>query len=192
VSSADDLDELVSRAIAGDPGSFGALYEAYAARVFRYLLARVHEPADAEDLLHLVFVKVIEALPRYEQRGLPFGAWLFRVAGNAVIDFHRGDRQTTTIDAAADRPAGDLGPAALFEAREERAVVRAALDSLTPDQRDVIVYRFFAGLSPAEIGALMGKREGAVRALQFRALERLRDADAVRALGSELALEGTA
>jgi RNA polymerase sigma-70 factor (ECF subfamily) len=192
MSDADDLEKLVTRAKAGDADAFGTLYEEYAPRVFRFALARVSEPADAEDLLHRVFLKVIEALPRYEQRGLPFGAWLFRIAGNAVVDFHRTDRHSISIDTVQGRPDEVPGPMRILEVAEERAAIRAALSALTADQRDVLVYRFFAGLSPAEVGALMGKREGAIRALQFRALERLRATDEIRVLGAELALGGLA
>ncbi len=176
------IDHLVTRAQGGDSDAFGALYEHYAERVYRYLLARVREPADAEDLLHRVFIKMIDALPRYEQRGLPFAAWLLRIAHNAVIDFGRRDLRQTPI-AALDLTADTVeSPAALFEAAEERAAILTAFEVLTPDQRDVLLFRFFADLSPAEIGTLMGKREGSVRALQFRALGRLRQHDGLLAL----------
>ncbi len=186
------VDELITLARAGDADAFGALYEHYAVRVYRYLLAHVAEPADAEDLLHRVFVKVIEALPRYESRGLPFGAWLFRIARNALIDFDRRDRPSAPIEALSLRPDEGQDPTAFIESAEERAALLAALDGLTDEQRDVLLYRFFAGLSPAEIGALMGKREGSVRALQFRALSRLRDSEGVRALRADGLVEGSA
>lgn len=168
------IDELVARAKTGDDDAFTALYDEFAARVYRFLLARVPTPADAEDLLQRVFLKVIESLPRFQERGLPFGAWLFRIARNAAIDFERTRRSTAPLEDASGRPDEALGPAGAAEQAAERAQIRAALDTLTGEQRDVIVYRFFAGLAPAEIARLMGKREGSVRALQFRALTTLR------------------
>jgi RNA polymerase sigma-70 factor, ECF subfamily len=170
----DTLASLLADAKSGDSRAFAAIYDAYAGRLYRFLLVRVDEPADAEDLLQRVFVKVIEALPRYEERGLPFGAWLFRIARNVAIDFARArpnDEALTTVEAHSDER---RQPAAIAELMADRQLVREALDLLTPEQRDVLVYRFFAGLSPSEIGALMGKREGSIRALQFRALGALR------------------
>lgn len=169
-----EADRLVSRAKAGDAEAFGALYDAYAERVYRFLLIRVGQPADAEDLLQQVFLRVIESLPRYEQRGLPFGAWLFRIARNAAIDFGRARRITGRLDPADAWAVDPLEPAELVERAAELAALRTALDALSSEQRDVIVYRFFAGLSHAEIGALVGKREGNVRVIQHRALDALR------------------
>jgi RNA polymerase sigma-70 factor (ECF subfamily) len=170
----DTLAALLADAKAGDSRAFAAIYDAYAGRLHRFLLVRVDEPADAEDLLQRVFVKVIEALPRYEDRGLPFGAWLFRIARNVAIDFARArpnEQALTVVDDHADER---RQPAAVAELEVDRRLVREALDLLTPDQRDVVIYRFFAGLSPREIGALMNKHEGSVRATQFRALATLR------------------
>lgn len=169
-----DIDALVGRAAQGDAEAFAAIYEHFAPRLHRFVLVRVRERADAEDLVQRVFLKMIEALPRYEPRGVPFAAWVFRLARNTVIDFERTRHPHAPLDDIADRPAEGAGPAELAELEAEGAAVRAALETLTPDQQDVVTYRFFAGLSPAEIGALMGRREGSIRALQFRALQALR------------------
>jgi len=168
------IDELVARAKAGDADAFTALYDGYAERVYRFLLARVPEPADAEDLLQRVFLNVIEALPSYQERGLPFGAWLFRIARNAAIDFARALRPTAQLEAVADRVDDGPGPPALADQAADRAHLRDLLARLTEEQREVIVYRFFGELSPSEIAVLMDKREGSIRALQFRALQALR------------------
>ncbi len=168
------LATLLAAAKAGDGRAFAAIYDAYAARLYRYLLLRVGEPADAEDLLQRVFVKVIEALPRYEDRGLPFGAWLFRIARNVAIDFARARPNDQALADVEGHTDDRHAPADHAELMADRRLVRESLQLLTPEQRDVIVYRFFAGLSPREIGALMGKREGSVRAIQFRALATLR------------------
>jgi RNA polymerase sigma-70 factor, ECF subfamily len=168
------VDDLVARAKTGDHDAFTALYDEFAGRVHRFLLARVAEPADAEDLLQRVFLKVIESLPGFQDRGLPFGAWLFRIARNTAIDFERTRRHTAPLDEALDHHDQAPGPARAAEHAVERTQILAGLATLTDEQRDVVLYRFFAGLSPAEIGRLMGKREGSIRALQFRALEALR------------------
>ena len=169
-----DIDALVDRAARGDAHAFRAIYEHLAPRLHRFVLVRVRETADAEDLVQRVFLKMIEALPRYEARGVPFAAWVFRLARNTVIDFERTRHPHAPLDAVAERPTDAAGPAELAEIEAERAEVRAALTTLTPDQQDVVTYRFFAGLAPGEIATLMGRREGSVRALQFRALESLR------------------
>jgi RNA polymerase sigma-70 factor (ECF subfamily) len=179
-----DLDALVERAAHRDADAFRALYEHFAPRLYRYALVRIRHAADAEDVVQRIFVKMIEALPRYEQRGLPFAAWVFRLARNAVIDFERTRRPTEQLDLIADADGGEPGPDELAERSLEHAQLLVAMRTLTGDQRDVVTLRFFGGLSPAEIGALLGKREGSIRALQFRALESLR-----RALDAELALD---
>lgn len=169
-----DLDRIVEQAVAGDKAAVADIYDAFAGRIYRFALLHAREPADAEDLLQRTFLKVIEGLPRYEDRGLPFAAWIFRIARNTVIDHGRGRREQSTLDDAREQPDAGRGPAELAEVSADQEAVRAALLLLTPEQRDVIEYRFFAGLTHGEIGALMGKREGSVRGLQFRALETLR------------------
>ena len=157
---------------AGDEAAFVAVYRAYAPAVYRFCLARSRHPADAEDLLQQTFLRVVEALPRYEDRGLPFGAWLFRIARSVTVDQHRRRRDDVSLEievgettGAADAPAIDLG---------DREMLLAALAGLTPDQREVVRLRFFADLSARETGLLLGRDEAAVRALQWRALAALR------------------
>lgn len=165
----------VAKARSGDPDAIARLYDLFAARVYRFALVRVESRADAEDILQQTFVKMIEALPRYEDRGLPFAAWLFRIARNSMIDLARADRGHADLDAIGEYADDRRGPAEQAEAASDRAAVRAAISRLTPDQRTVIEYRFFAGLSHAEIARLMGRKDGAVRALQFRAVEALHE-----------------
>ncbi len=172
------IDALVARAVHGDPAAFGALYDEFAPRVYRYAAFRVREPSDAEDLMQRVFVKVIEALPRYEQRGVPFSAWLFRLAHNAVIDFARTARDHAPLDVAADHADGAPDPSETAARAADSVHLDRALRTLTPDQQQVIACRFYAGLSVSETARVLGRREIAVRSLQFRALASLR-----RALG---------
>lgn len=182
-SAADSI--LVRRAAAGDAAAFAELYDAYAPRVRRFLRHQLDDPDVAEDLLQRTFVKMIEALPRYRERGLPFGAWVFRIARNAVIDHRRTSRPAEPIEAALDQPATAGDPALEAERSVEAMRLRIALDELPADQREVLVWRFFAELSPAETAALMGRSNGAVRTLQHRALQALR-----RHLDLDTATEG--
>ena len=168
------IERLVNEAQAGDAWAFGRLFDHYHLPIYRYVASRVRRPSDAEDLTQLVFVKALEALPRYETRGIPFGGWLFRLARNAVIDFVRTSHEHADLDQSADRPSLDAGPEELAATRQDIGAVGAALEALTDDQRDAIALRFFAGLSAREAAEVMGKQEGTIRGLQFRAIAALR------------------
>ncbi len=168
------IDRLVARAKAGDAEAFGTLFDEYGERVYRFIASRVHSPADAEDLTQTVFVKALEALPRYESRGVPFGGWLFRLARNTVIDHVRTRHDHSDLDSLAERATADLGPDELTVARHQIETMARALGALTDEQRDVIALRFFAGLSARDAAVAMGKQEGTIRGLQFRAIAALR------------------
>src|SRR6476660_8910001 len=168
------LDQLVAEAQRGDTAAFGRIFDAYAGPIYRFIASRVSRPSDAEDLTQLVFVKALEALPRYQARGIPFGGWLFRLARNTVIDHVRTHREHVDLDAAAIHAGTDAGPDEVSVARQELDEVAAALAALTEEQRDAIALRFFAGLSAREAAEVMGKQEGTVRGLQFRAIAALR------------------
>ena len=165
---------LVDEARGGDAWAFGLLFDHYHLSVYRYIVSRVQRPADAEDLTQLVFVKALEALPRYESRGIPFGGWLFRLARNTVIDHVRTRHDHVDLDAAAGHAGSEAAPDEVTVARQEMDEVAVALATLTEEQRDAITLRFFAGLSAREAAEVMGKQEGTVRGLQFRAIAALR------------------
>jgi RNA polymerase sigma-70 factor, ECF subfamily len=166
--------DLVARAQSGDRQAAGALYDHYADRVFRFVRARLSNQQDAEDVTQRVFLQMIQALPRYERRGTPFGAWLFRIARNAVIDHQRVQRTHEPIDELAETASGQRGPEETAIARAEIDRVAAAMERLTDEQREVITLRFFADLSSHEVAAVLGRRDGAIRATQFRAVQALR------------------
>jgi len=168
-----DLARLVASARGGDEDAFLRLYGQFADRVYRFFLYRAGQPADAEDLTQLTFLRAIEALPRYEDRGLPFAAWLFRIARNAAIDFERTRHNHLLLDdfehlVDPPRAGDDLGLAI------ERDDLLRAIEALTRDQREVLVFRFFADLSALDTGRLMGRSAATVRGLQARALAALR------------------
>ena len=175
------LDRLVSEAKAGDREAFGRIFDAYAGPIHRFIASRVNRPSDAEDLTQLVFVKALEALPRYEARGIPFGGWLFRLARNAIIDQIRTRRDHLSLVAAVTRETEDAGPEDRAALRDDLDRVARALTELTDDQREVIELRFFAGLTVLEAAVAMGRQEGTIRGLQFRAIASLR-----RSLGIEV------
>ena len=164
---------LVIAARNGDEAAFVSLYRTYAPAVYRFCLARVGLPEDAEDLLQQTFLRVVEALPRYEDRGVPFGAWLFRIARSVTVDQHRRRRDELSLDLEVGETTG--GPAAppMIDLGD-REVLLAALASLTPDQREVVRLRFFADLTARESGLVLGRDEAAVRVLQWRAIAALR------------------
>ena len=168
------IDRLVQEARAGDAWAFGLLFDHYHLPVYRYIASRVHRPSDAEDLTQLVFVKALEALPRYQARGIPFGGWLFRLARNCVIDHVRTRHDHIDLDTASGQAGREAGPDEVTVARQEMDEVAVALAALTDEQRDAIALRFFAGLSAREAAAVMGKQEGTIRGLQFRAIAALR------------------
>src|SRR6476646_7011840 len=174
------IERLVREAQAGDAWAFGRLFDHYHLPVHRYVASGVRRPSDAEDLTQLVFVKALEALPRYEARGIPFGGWLFRLARNAIIDQSRTRREHLSLVVASTRESDEASPEALASLRDDLDQVAAALADLTDDQREVIELRFFAGLSVAETAEAMGRQDGTIRGLQFRAIGALR-----RSLGIE-------
>lgn len=163
---------LVDRAKGGDADAFGALYDRFQPEIFRYLVVRVRDQDVAEDLAQQVFLKAWQAIPRYEHRGAPFRAWLYRMAHNQMVDFFRTRRPSTDlegIDLPEDSEAEDL-----VLAGEMTAALHAALDRLSEDHRQVLVLRFLMEKSAREIGEIMGRKEVTVRGLQMRALQALR------------------
>lgn len=161
-------ERLLVEAARKDPGRFGELYQTHFDRVYAYVVRRVQDRQEAQDLTSDVFHKALAALPAYEWRGAPFAAWLFRIAGNAVADhFKRLGRER-------DVPADPDPEAAQVEDAERRARLYRFVDDLPADQRRVILLRFSEEKSIRDIAAALGRTEGAVKQLQFRALQGLR------------------
>jgi RNA polymerase sigma-70 factor (ECF subfamily) len=164
----------VQAAIAGDTEAFASLYESYVDQVYRFIFYRVGDHQTAEDLTSQVFFKAWDNLGRYQLRGLPFGAWLLRIARNTVIDYYRTFKETTLLEPAAlaqSDPAANV--AGQVERRLEAEWLQTVMQQLTEDQHQVLTLRFIEGLSTSEIAQVLGKREGAIRALQMRGLQAL-------------------
>jgi RNA polymerase sigma-70 factor (ECF subfamily) len=166
------VERLVASAKAHDSTALAELCVQFYPKVYRYVLPRVASRDDAEDLASEVCVRVVESLPR--QRGL-FAAWVFRIAKNIVTDYHRR-RAVRQEEALSDTHVATLaGP----DGKAEEALVRDELEDairkLTAEQQEVVRLRFFEGFDATDIAAIQNRSVGAVRALQFRALNALRD-----------------
>ena len=167
---------LVDAARAGDERAVAELYNAYFPRVYRYMLARAGNVGDAEDLTEEVFIRVLDALGRFEWREAPFSAWLFRIAHNAIISHQR--RNGARGRHAPLSPALSMqtqGPEEVVEARLTLEEVMRATENLPEAQRQVIALRFGAGLSVAETARALGKGEGNVKVIQHKAIAKLRE-----------------
>jgi RNA polymerase sigma-70 factor (ECF subfamily) len=167
---------LVNRVvISRDPAAFGELYDLFVERVYKYLYFRTGSQPEAEDLTEQVFLKAWEAIDRYRWQGRPFLAWLYRMAHNIHIDHVRSQKPTTSLN-NDERPLELASASADGELRRtlDADLLTRALRELTPDQQQVIVMKFLEGLDNEHIAQSMDKREGAIRALQMRALMSLR------------------
>lgn len=166
---------LAVQASRGDVSAFGKLYDKHVDSIYRYVYYRVRDDAEAEDLTSDVFMRALKAISRYEPRQA-FLAWLYRIARNAVIDrARRGGRQVSFED-ALEHPTADqiVEPDMEILSRSDSDSLRKALGQLTPLQQEVIVLRFLEGYSTQEIARIVGKREGTIRGIQFRAIGALR------------------
>jgi RNA polymerase sigma-70 factor, ECF subfamily len=169
-------EQLLVEAAQKDPSRFAELYEAHFERVYAYVAARVRHRDVAEDLTAEVFHKALAHLGRFELRGAPFAAWLYRIAANAIADHARAQTQHQARQnemARTEAASESTGPEDLEEV-ERLARLFRLVDSLPADQRLVVRMRFNEEKSVREIAEALGRSEGAVKQLQFRALERLR------------------
>jgi len=175
VSSIDDDPELrlVTRAKERWPSAWAEIYDAYYRKLFRYCYARCGSESTAADLASKVYLEALEGIDKYEYRGKPLLAWLYRIAHNIVVDHFRAkERESRAFERVASFQAPhDPGPA---EQVTDQHDVRTAMSQLTDEQRQVIEFRYYGGLTTAEIAVAMEKTERAVYSLEVRALGALR------------------
>jgi RNA polymerase sigma-70 factor, ECF subfamily len=165
--------QLVLQAKAGDSDAFAQLYDGYVERIYRYIYFRVSDDETAEDLTSQVFLKAWEHLDRYQSGESPFLAWIYRIARNQVIDHYRTHKEFVSLEEIAALASNDQSVVEEVQNLFDMKAVRDAMRYLTKDQQDVVVLKFIAGLSTEDIANMMKKREGAIRALQMRALQTL-------------------
>ena len=152
-----------------DPTLFSGLYEEHFERMYAYVLRRVCNRSEAQDITADVFQHALANLKRFEWRGVPFAAWLYRIASNAVADHFQ---RLARLSPAAPPPESSSDES--FDDVERRATLFRSVDRLPPDQRRVIVMRFGEEKSIREIAQEIGRSEGAVKQLQWRGLQSLR------------------
>ncbi len=156
------VQRAVERAKAGDPEGVHFLYVRYAEDVLRYVNSFVKDHHEAEDITQNVFAKLITVIGKYEQKEVPFTAWILRVARNAALDYLRARRAIPTEEVRiADSGHAELG-------HERSRDLRHALEQLPEDQREVLVLRHIVGLSPTEIADTLGKTESSIHGLHHR------------------------
>lgn len=168
--------ELVAQAKA-DPQAFGLLYERYVAKIYNYIYYRTGDHHEAEDLTARTFQRAMSHIGSYSERGLPFSAWLYRIAHNLVANWHRdrGRRQTVELDDVALPGASSERPESEAEKNEQREALLAAIRRLPPDRQQLLILKFVERMPNDEIGKIMGRSEGAVKSLYHRTLLALRD-----------------
>jgi RNA polymerase sigma-70 factor (ECF subfamily) len=170
------LRRLVQSAQDGEAEAFGAIFDEFHLPVYRYIVARVGNPADAEDLAADAFAAAFRTIGSFRWQGAPFEAWLFRIARSKIVDhYRRRDRRVTNpLSGFESTEARASDPAAAILLDEERGQLLAAVRRLSPDQQEVVALRFFADLPVPEVARVMDRSRGAVRQLQLRALTVLR------------------
>jgi RNA polymerase sigma-70 factor (ECF subfamily) len=160
-----------------DVSAFGELYERYVKRIYNYVYYRTGNHEDAEDLTARVFQRALQHIPRYQDRGLPFSAWLYRIAHNLVVNWHRDRKRQKLLplDDMIVKSLSSQAPEHIAEQREEQALLLAAIHSLPSDRQQLLILKYTERLSNAEIGEIMGRTEGAIKSLYHRTLIALRD-----------------
>ena len=158
----------------GDLTGFAEIYDAYFDRIFRYAFARIGDRAEAEDLAGDVFLRALQAIKSYKPGGAPFSAWLFRIAHNRVVDHFRRKSRRQTDELHDNIPLVTPPPDEAVATQMTIEDVLRVMGDITEAQRHVIALRFASGLSIAETAQALGKKEGAVKALQYSAIQALR------------------
>ncbi|MEX1247182.1 MAG: sigma-70 family RNA polymerase sigma factor [Anaerolineales bacterium] len=164
-------DQLVKAAAKGDDQAFAGLYDTYLDSIYRFVYLRVEDQQTAEDITSTVFLRAWEKLGGYQIRGVPFRAWLFRIARNAVIDHYRTRKETAPLEAVINRQDDNSIPVSQrVGLRIEAEKIMEGMQQLTEDQRNVLTLKLVHGFNTHEVAKTLGKRQGAVRALQMRGL----------------------
>lgn len=174
--SEDQDDEILGNAILGDKEAFSQLYQMYVTKIYNYVYYRVGNTADAEDLTARIFYRAMGSIQRYEQKGIPFAAWLYRIAHNMVANWHRDNsrRKEVPLEDHIDLPyKGELPESMLLRHQESENLI-LLIRGLPAERQELIILKFVEDLSNSEIALIMNRSEGAIKSLYHRTLESLR------------------
>lgn len=207
LSMMESSDDVLVEAARHSPVAFGVIYDRYVDAIYTYVRYRVEDEGDVEDLTAQTFQHALAGLPAYQSRGLPFGAWLYRIAHNLVANWHRrqgrhpevsfegleeekeGAAQVAFVDLSpAPGPGTEVGEVEI-DALFDRQILLQAMARLGEDRQALLIYKFNQGLSNAEIASILGRSEGAIKSLYHRTLLELRaqlDPAAASATASEV------
>ena len=167
-------ESLVQRAQNSDPEAFSQLYERYFNKIFRYIALKIGNSPEAEDMTQQVFLKSLQSISSYRWRDIPFSAWLFRIAHNLVVDYLRKKTRQPTASLENLPLAAEDDPQEMAMIRIDNERLKMATKQLTRSQQEVISLRFAGDLPIAEVARIMGKKPGAIKALQHSAVIALR------------------
>jgi len=169
-------DDALNAAIQGDAIAFTVLYERYVSRIYNYIFYRTGSPADAEDLTAKVFHRALGHIGRYRQMGVPFSAWLYRIAHNLVANWHRDNSRKKEVpleDHINLAQRTDMPEAALVRNQEQELLMKV-IRKLPADRQQLVILKFVDHLSNSEIAIIMGRSEGAIKSLYHRTLMAIR------------------
>ena len=169
-----DEESLVRRAQQHDEEAFTQLYEANFDKIYRYVALRIGDRTEAEDMTQQVFINALQSLSSFKWRGISFSAWLFRIAHNQVVDYLRKKTKQATTLLDESLVSSDSNPQLVAEHKLDIEQLLSATKRLTEAQREVVSLRFAGELPVAQVAKVMGKSQGAVKALQHSAIVALR------------------
>ena len=159
-----------------DPEAFGELYERYVTKIYNYIYYRVGDQEEAEDLTARTFFRALRKIGSYEERGLPFSAWLYRIAHNLVANWHRSQsrRKSVQLDELITATSDVSSPSTLVEKQEDREALLDVISELPEDRQQLLILKFVERMPNAQIGQVMGRSESSIKSLYHRTLKTLR------------------
>lgn len=174
VEISDDI--ALTRAVEGDSEAFSLLYERYVGRIYNYIYYRTGNPVDAEDLTARVFYRALGHISRYRNKGVPFSAWLYRIAHNLVANWYRDNsrRQEVPLEGYVETQPAHDHPESSLVANQEREWLLRIIRKQPPERQQLLILKFVEHLSNAEVAIIMGRSEGAIKSLYHRTLLSLR------------------
>ncbi len=170
-------ENAVTLASQGNPEAFSYLYEKNVTRIYNYIYYRIGSATDAEDITSRVFYRAFGHINSYVEKGVPFSAWLYRIAHNLIANWHRDNlrRKEVPLEDHLDLPHKADQPERMLEKNQEMDVLLKGIRRISPDRQQLILLKYLDNLSNAEIAQIMGRSEGAIKSLYHRALISLRE-----------------